>query len=410
MMPIDRDALPTMRLLLCAISLVALSGCTEEPDGSEWAGTGGLEFDIERVSMQVQTIDGSCDGLVGHFRTDSSSIYGSAVLEYENGAVSRRDVYTAHPTPISAGTEVCLQSGVVGGEWSTPECLTIENESYPYSYSTLVYEGACSFYLSAPILVERFDSREYCESTCGHNTGCGRVVEGDCLEDCLDAIEGSPADEAPSCHYATRDAYDCMYWSSCDVKNGFEDRCLIELANGAFDEPSCEQPEIPVGFPDPLACDPAPLDLVAGGIDDFAKISVTTDYPGQYYYLLLDLTQLAEIDAEISEDPGSTALQLAAAVSRDLKAMDQGPSDMCEDPNTLAILFDPPFDPRQLGDLDTHFRTLQTLLDQLDDLRDAAKQAVVDEIMNLYCDGLTEIFGDFFGYLIQVQQGCWDDA
>ncbi len=396
-----------MSLLLCAIALVVLSGCAEEePDGSEWEGSGGLEFDVERVSAQTMSPDGSCAGLQGHFRIEPGSIYGSAFLEFGNGDVSRRDVYTPHPRPISPGTEVCWETGVVGGEWSPAECLTIENESFPLQFSKFESEGACSFYITVPILVDRFDPNGYCTSTCNFNAGCGRIVEGDCYADCMDLMEASPGDEATSCHYATRDVYDCMYWSACDVKSGFEDRCVVQLNDSAFDERSCDMPEMTEGVPDPRACDPAPSDLRAGGIGDFAKISITTDFPGQYYFIL-DLTQLAEIDAAIAADPGSASLQLAAAVSRDLKGMDQGSRDACDQPDTLSILFDPPFDPSALGSIDTHLRSLQVLIDQLDDLAGAAKQAVVDEIMNLYCDGLTEIFGDVLGYLIQVQQGCY---
>jgi hypothetical protein len=396
-------------LLFGALALVVLGGCgeAEEPDGSEWSGTGGLEFDIESASMQTMTINGSCAGKQGHFRIDSGSIYGNASLASENAGVVGRDVYTPHPQPIAPGTELCIETGFVGGEWSPEECLTIENESYPVQFTQFVSEGACEYYLSVPVRVDRFEPRAYCESTCGFNAACNRSVEGDCYEDCMDLIEGSPGDEATSCHYAIRDAYECMYWSSCGNKSGFEDRCLVQLANAAFGEPRCDAPEIPVGVPDPRACDPTPTDLVAGTVGDFARISITTDFPGHYYFVL-DLTQLAEIDAAIAENPGSASLQFAAAVSRDLKRMDQGADDMCDQPDTLAILFDPPFDPSALGSIDMHIRNLQVLIDQLDNLAEAARQAVVNEIMSLYCDGLTEIFGDVLGYLVQVQQGCWD--
>jgi hypothetical protein len=300
-----------------------------------------------------------------------------------------------------------MESGFMGGEWSAPDCQTVENESFPIVFSAFAAEDACSYSLRVPVTVDRFDPRAYCESTCAYNDSCNRVVEGDCYDDCIDAIRAAPADESMSCHYAIRDAYDCMYGSPCSVKGGFEDRCLLELNDSAFIERDCAPPAIPAGLADPRACNPALADLRAGLPGDFATISITTDYPGQYYFIL-DLSQLAGVDDAIAANSGSLSLQLAAAVVSDLRAMDQGEDDACDEPVRLAIVFDPPFDPSELGRIDDLLGDLQDLIVAVDAAVDTAKEAAAAELMSFYCDLLTEILGDILGYLAQVQQGCFD--
>ncbi len=412
------------------LALVAMNLHCEAPDGGA-AGSGGaggldggvqppvsqtLEVDFGAVTFQIVEDLGGCAEAFANFRILEQEFTLATLQTYLSGAIAEGQILASvrpnarRVVRVEPGESLCASMSIRDiqprGD-SAEVCLEIEDETDALAFSARLDNGVCVVDVTAPIVVRRFDLPAFCEFACMGNVDCGRVLDN-CVEGCIADLTNASIEEDPVCHDATRFTIRCLYRAPCAGLPP-ERVCDQELRDRAFDEPSCPTPPIPMppeANPDPLRCDPTQADLVSGTLGDFAIISRTRDDPNAYY-LILDLLQLAEVDAAIAEDPTNPSLELAASVVRDLRTANQTSVDSCEQTQILSLRFEPPFVPN-FGSIDARLLQLQGALEALADLAGEVKREATAAFFELiFCPVTSDIVGDdISGLVIQGLIGC----
>lgn len=409
--------LPVLTLVAMNFHCQGDGGAGDPDSGVEPAASQTLEVDFGAVTFQTVGTDfGGCSQAFANFRILGQEFSVATLQVYLSGADSEGRLLAnvrsnvRRVVRVEPGESLCASVSIRDNEPrsdSAEICLDVEGETDALAFSARLDNGVCVLDVTAPIVVRRFDLPAFCESACMGNVDCGRVLDN-CVEGCIADLTNASIEEDPVCHDATRFTIRCLYRAPCAGLPP-ERVCDQELRDRAFDDPSCPTPPIPMppqANPDPLRCEPAQADLVAGATGDFAVISRTRDDPNAYY-LILDLLQLTEVDAAIAEDPTSPSLELAARVARDLRTADQTSIDSCEQTRTLSLRFEPPFVPN-FGSIDARLAQLQGELDALAALAGEVKrQATAFIFEEIFCPATGDLVGDDIpGLLIQGAVGC----
>lgn len=322
------------------------------------------------------------------------------------------------------GDEVCISVTTWGwADGADEACHTIATGTnyltYSFDVPRLNAAPGCNFEIELDASVTTFDAQAFCEESCVDYRACGRPGDGGCVATCVEAVQNAAVEDDEICHDATRDWLSCLHQAPC-VDNP-ESYCggsseYIEQ-NALFASGQCVRPLPPPPPPDPLACDPRQSELRAGTEGDFFVIARTSDFPDKNY-MVLDLSQLGEIDAVLAASPNDPVLSTARSVLPAIRGLDGSLGDYCDEAGIVAIRFevDLSLATAAYADLDNQLLTLQSRLEELAGLAaEAKKQAVAFMMDQVLCPATFQAFsifrppyGEIAGIAAQASIGCFE--
>ena len=134
--------------------------------------------------------------------------------------------------------------------------------------------------------------------------------------------------------------------------------------------------------------------------------------------MVLDLSQLGEIDAVLAASPNDPVLSTARSVLPAIRGLDGSLGDYCDEAGIVAIRFevDLSLATAAYADLDNQLLTLQSRLEELAGLAaEAKKQAVAFMMDQVLCPVTYQAFsifrppyGEIAGIAAQASIGCFE--
>jgi hypothetical protein len=121
-----------------------------------------------------------------------------------------------------------------------------------------------------------------------------------------------------------------------------------------------------------------------------------TDFPNRYY-AVIDLNQLAEVDAVLAANPGDPLLSTARSVVPALQGLDGSTRDLCSTSGIVAVLYEGTISPQFVALANSELSDVQDSLNELTELAEELKKQFVAFIFDsIFCPAVRSIYGLFF--------------